>query len=686
MAMSHRLPTGTLTFLFTDIEGSTTVLQEVGEGYSALLADHHRLLRSAIGEFGGREVGTQGDSFFVVFERARDAVSAAIVAQRALVAHSWPGGTPLGVRMGVHTGEPEVSGDGYVGLDLHRGSRICAVASGGQILVSRTTRDLIQHDLPAGTTLRDLGRHRLKDLDHAEHLYQIVAPGLPSEFPPVRSLDTLNNLPRGLTSFIGREREVAEIKRLLGSTRLLTLVGIGGAGKTRLAVQVAGDIMHDYGHGVWLVKLGLVTDPAMVPQAVGGTLGLREDAGRPILEALTAYLRSRHMILILDNCEHLVNAVADLAEQLLAAAPRLQILCTSREALGIIGETAWRVPSMSLPDPRRLPPLDQVRAAEAIRLFRDRAEAVAPGFEITAANAAAVAKICARLDGIPLAIELAASRVKVLAVDQIAGRLDDRFQLLSGGSRTALPRHRTLRAVMDWSYDLLTPQEAAVLRGLAVFSDGCTLEAAEAVCENIMVSRREILDALSRLVDKSLVIVDDDGREARYRLLEIVSQYALDRLVEANEASAIRARHAAWIVEMLDRAEPQLHGPEQALWMDRLALEYDNARSAMEWAIDRGDGETALRIACKLVVVLDRAWQHVRGMRLAHARGRGLPGAHRASRRGVRARRFPRVLFRQRVHRRAVVARRLGAGPRSRRGVAGRARARRAFPRGRCRR
>jgi predicted ATPase/class 3 adenylate cyclase len=600
MSTSPRLPTGTLTFLFTDIEGSTTVLQEVGEGYAALLADHHRLLRSAIGVSRGREVGTQGDSFFVVFESARDAISAAIAAQRALVAHNWPGGTPLGVRMGVHTGEPDVSGDGYVGLDVHRGARICAVASGGQILVSRTTRDLIQHDLPAGTTLRDLGRHRLKDLDHAEHLYQVVAPGLPSEFPPVRSLDTLNNLPRGLTTFIGREREVAEIKRLLGTTRLLTLVGIGGAGKTRLAVQVAGDVMRDYGHGVWFVKLGSVTDPVMVPQAVGGTLGLREDAGRPILEALTAHLGSRHMMLILDNCEHLVGAVADLVEQLLAAAPKLQIMCTSREALGIIGETAWRVPSMSLPDPRRLPPLDEVRAAEAIRLFRDRAQAVAPGFEITDANAAAVTKICARLDGIPLAIELAASRVKVLAVEQIADRLDDRFQLLSGGSRTALPRHRTLRAIMDWSYDLLTPQEAAVLRGLAVFSDGCTLEAAEAVCANTNASRPHVLDVLSRLVDKSLVIVNDDGREARYRLLEIVSQYALDRLVEANEASGVRARHAAWVLEMLDRAEPQLHGPEQALWMDRLALEYDNARSAMEWAIDRDDGETALRIACRL--------------------------------------------------------------------------------------
>jgi predicted ATPase/class 3 adenylate cyclase len=600
MAIRSQLPTGTLTFLFTDIEGSTMVLQQVGEAYSALLADHHRLLRVAIHEFGGREVGTQGDSFFVVFERARDAVSAAITAQRALVAHRWPGATPLAVRMAVHTGEPEASGDGYVGLDVHRAARICSVASGGQILVSRTTRDLIQHDLPAGASLRDLGRHRLKDLDHAEHLYQVLASALPSEFPPVRSLDTLNNLPRGLTSFIGREREIAEIKRLLGSTRLLTLVGIGGAGKTRLALQVVGDIMNEYGHGVWLVKLGSVTDPAMVPQAVGVTLGLREDTGRPIMDALTAHLKSRHMILIFDNCEHLVTAVADLAEALLAAAPRLQILCTSREALGIIGETAWRVPSMSLPDPRRLPPLEQVKAAEAIQLFRDRANAVVPGFVITEANAAAVTKICARLDGIPLAIELAASRVKVLAVDQIADRLDDRFQLLSGGSRTAMPRHRTLRAVMDWSYDLLTPAEAAVLRGLAVFSGGCTLEAAEAVCSHSVAAPHQVLDILSRLVDKSLVIVEEDGREARYRMLEIVSQYALDRLVEANEASAARARHAAWVLQMLERAEPNLHGPEQALWMDRLDVEYDNARGAMEWAIDRGDGETALRIGCYL--------------------------------------------------------------------------------------
>jgi predicted ATPase/class 3 adenylate cyclase len=600
MATFHTLPTGTVTLLFTDIEGSTATLQQVGDAYTALLADHHRLMRDAIRAFGGREVGTQGDSFFVVFERARDATSAAIAAQAALTAHTWPGGVPLRVRMSLHTGEPDLSGDNYVGLDVHRGARICAVASGGQILISRTTRDLIVHELPGEATLRDLGRHRLKDLDHPEHLYQVVAPGLSSEFPPIRSLDTLNNLPRGLTSFIGREREIAEIKRLLAGTRLLTLVGIGGAGKTRLALQVVGDVMNDYTHGAWLVRLAVVTDPAMVVHAAAAALGLREDGVRPLLETLTEHLRTRHLILILDNCEHLVTAVADLVESLLAAAPRLRILCTSREALSIIGEVPWRVPSLTLADPRRLPPIEQVRAAEAIRLFRDRAAAVAPGFEITDANAAAAAKICARLDGIPLAIELAASRVKVLTVDQIAQRLDDRFQLLSGGSRTALPRHRTLRAAMDWSYDLLTPQEAAVLRSLAVFSDGCTLEAAESVCACNTAARQEVLDILARLVDKSLVIVEEDGREVRYRLLEIVGQYALDRLVEAGEASTVRARHAAWVLHMLEGAVPHLHGPEQALWLDRIALEHDNARSAMEWAIDRGDGETALRIACAL--------------------------------------------------------------------------------------
>ncbi|MGQ0571370.1 MAG: ATP-binding protein [Armatimonadota bacterium] len=589
------LPTGTITFLFTDIEGSTLLLQQLGETYGHVLADHHRLLRAAFAR--GYEFGTQGDALLVVFKTAGDAVASAVAAQRALKEHPWPAGLVIRVRMGLHTGEPEISGGDYVGLDVHRAARICSAAHGGQILLSRTTRDLTRLDLRGGVALRDLGRHRLKDLEHSEHLYQLLHPDLPADFPPVRSLDSLNNLPRRLTSFIGREDAIKEIKQLLGGTQLLSLVGTGGAGKTRLALQVAGDLLGEYEHGVWLVKLALVTDPALVPQAVASALGQTEEPGLTLTATLSSYLRARHLLLVLDNCEHLVDAVAQLVESLLASSPRLQILCTSREALGISGETAWRVPSLSVPDPRLRPPLEALKESEAVRLFLERAADVLPGFTLTTENAAAIIQICRRLDGVPLAIELAASRVKVLTVEQIAARLDDRFQLLTGGSRTALPRQQALRAAMDWSYDLLTAQEAAVLRRLSVFNGGCTLEAAEDVCAGESVERREVLDLLARLVDKSLVVVEDDGREARYRLLETVRQYGLEKLVASAEASAVRARHLDWVLAMAEAAEAHLHGPEQAMWLNRLDQEHDNCRAALEWAIGRADSEAALRLA-----------------------------------------------------------------------------------------
>jgi predicted ATPase/class 3 adenylate cyclase len=597
----HAPPAGTVTLLFTDIEGSTTLLQRLGDRYQQTLEDHNRLVREAIRLYGGYEVDTAGDAFFVAFERARDAVACAVAAQQALQRHPWPDGVSVHVRMGIHTGEPTPSHEGYVGLDVNRTARISAAAWGGQIVLSRTTRALMENDMPEAVTLRDLGYHRLKDLEHPEHLYQVLHPALAAQFPPVRSLDALpNNLPRRLSSFIGREQEIKDVKRLLGATRLLSLIGPGGGGKTRLALQVAGDVLDSFAHGAFFIELAGVNDPSLVTQAVASALGVREEPARPLQATLTTFLRGRNILLILDNCEHLVEVVATLTDALLQAAPRLQIMCTSREALGIAGETAFRVPSLSLPDPRQPVSLERLRQFEAVRLFTERAADVAPAFALTEQNAAAVAQICRRLDGIPLAIELAASRVKVLTVEQIAARLDDRFRLLAGGPRTAMPRQQTLKAAMDWSYDLLTVQEAAVLRRLAVFIGGCTLEAAEVVCTGEGVAPLDVLDLLTRLVDKSLLVVEGTDHEVRYRLLDTVRQYGRDKLVESGEAPAARTRHMEWFLALAEEAAPELHTAAQAVWLPRLDAELDNLRAAIDWACADTRTEAALRLSIAL--------------------------------------------------------------------------------------
>ncbi|HET9000843.1 MAG TPA: adenylate/guanylate cyclase domain-containing protein [bacterium] len=593
------LPTGTVTFLFTDIEGSTTLLQRLGDRrYAEVLADHHRLLRQAFAERNGQEIDTQGDAFLVAFPRARDALAAAVAAQQSLLKHPWPDGASLRLRMGLHTGEPLSGETGYVGLDIHRAARIAAVGHGGQILVSDVTHGLVAWDLPKGVSLRDLGEHRLKDLARPDHLFQVVAVDLPADFPPLKSLNVLpNNLPVQLTSFIGREREKAEVRRLLSSTRFLTLTGSGGEGKTRLALQVAAEGLEGFPDGVWLVELAVLSDPSLVPKAVASALGVPEQPGRSLTETLTDSLRGKSILVILDNCEHLVAACAHLASALLRACPNLIILATSREALGVTGETTWRVTSLSLPDPERLPPLDQFTEYEAIRLFVDRAVATAPQFAVTNRNALAIAQICHRLDGIPLAIELAAARVKVLAVEQIASRLDDRFRLLTGGSRTALPRQQTLRAAMDWSYRLLTETERWLLQRLSVFAGGWTLDAAEGVCTGGNVEATDILELLTSLVDKSLVLAETQRGEARYRLLDTVRQYARDRLAETGDEADVRTRHRAWYVAFAERADREYRGPRQRIWRD-----YDNLRAALVWGKeDPGGAEATLRLVGALI-------------------------------------------------------------------------------------
>ncbi len=598
------LPTGTVTFLFTDIEASTQLLRRLGDSaYAHVLTDHRRLLRTAFETGRGHEIETQGDGFLVAFQSARDAVLAALAAQRAITAHPWPDGVALRIRMGLDTAETTIRGDAYAGLGIHRAARICTAGWGGQVLLSRTTADILENDLPEGTSLRALGEHRLKDLQRPERIYQLLHADLPADFPPLRSLDRLpNNLPRQLTSFIGREREMAEVKRWLFTARLLMLTGSGGCGKTRLALQVAADLVEDFADGVWMVDLTPLSDPALVPQTVASTLHVREEPGRPLLVTLSESLQPKQLLLVLDNCEHLVDACAQLAEALLRVCPNLRILATSQEPLRVAGETTWRVPSLSLPDLLHLPPLEHLTQYAAVRLFIERAVAALPDFTATNRNAPPVAQVCHRLDGIPLAIELAAARVKVLSVEQIAQRLDDRFRLLTGGGRTTPTRHQTLRAAMDWSYDLLPETERVLLRRLSVFAGGWTLEAAEAVCAADGLERSEILDLLTRVVDKSLVMAairEGPIVEARYWLLETVRQYGAELLRIAGEETSVRRRHQDFFLDLVEGSS--LRGPDQLIWLDRLKVELDNMRAALEWSKrDEGGADALLRLAASL--------------------------------------------------------------------------------------
>ena len=618
---SSSLPSGTVTFLMTDIEGSSLLYERDEEGARLTVARHNELLTAGIEGRGGAVIRprAEGDSIFAVFARAGDAVTAAFEIQLALCGEIWPTGTPLRVRMALYTGEAELRDNDYFGAVVNRCARLRDAAHGGQVLLADSTATLVRGALPPGVELRDLGEHRFRNIVQAERVYQLVHPDLPSDFPPIRSLKTSNtNLPSQLTSFVGRERELAEVKQQLENSRLLSLIGTGGAGKTRLALQAGADLLETFPDGVWLAELAALSDPDLVPSTVVAALGLRDVPGCAPMETLVEHLQERAPLLLLDNCEHVVVVCARLVEGLLRACPRLRVLVTSREPLGIAGEIAWRVPSLALPDlparsaswdgaAVRLPGAAVLCGYESVRLFVDRAQAVQPGFPVTDQTAQTVAQICHRLDGIPLALELAAARVKVLTIDQIATRLDDRFRLLTGGARTALRRQQTLRAAIDWSYDLLTDAERSVLRRLSVFAGGWTLEAAEAVCPAGDVEAYEILDLLSQLVDKSLVLVTEStAGEARYRLLETVRQYAQERLAEAGETPTIQARYLDWLVDLAERAEPELRGPLQVAWMDRLEIEQDNTRAVLSWSLAHPEHVEA---TLRLVGALYRFWQ-----------------------------------------------------------------------------
>ena len=489
-------PSGTVTFLFTDIEGSTQLWERQHEPMQAAFARQEAILRQAVAAEGGYTYKMVGDAFQVAFDTAPAAVRAALEAQRQLQAEPW-GQAPIRVRMALHTGVTEERGDDYVGPALNRVARLLSAGCGGQVLLTQVTSELVWDELPPGASLLDLGEHRLKDLVRPEHVYQLAAPDLPSDFPPLKSLDAFpNNLPIQLTSFIGRETEMVDLKLLLtvDQARLVTLTGSGGTGKTRLALQVAADLLETFKDGVWLVELAQLADPVLIPQTVAAALGVREVPGKSIAAGLIDYLRSRHLLLILDNCEHVIEASARLAGTLLQACPNLFILATSREILGAAGEVPFRVPSLSVPDLRHLPSYEKLTQYEAVSLFLERAGQALPGFTLTAANAPAIARICSRLDGIPLAIELAAARVRLLSVEQIAARLDDSFRLLTGGARTVLPRHQTLKALIDWSYNLLSEAERTLLLRLSVFAGGWTLEAAEEIVKDEAGRRKDEIE------------------------------------------------------------------------------------------------------------------------------------------------------------------------------------------------
>ena len=589
---AQTLPSGTVTFLFTDIEGSTQLWQQHPAAMPAALTRHHTILHRAIASHDGYVFQIIGDAFCAAFATAFDGLIAALAAQRALRDEAWGDTGPLRVRMALHTGVAQVHAGDYTagqyvsGLTLSRAARLLSAGHGGQILVSSPTAELVSEQMPPDTVLRDMGVHRLKDLVQPQHIFQVSASDLSTHFPPLKTLGALpNNLPIHLTSFIGREHELAEMHGLLSTTRLLTLTGPGGAGKTRLALQVAADRLNAFEHGVWFVELASLSEPTLVPKAVLNTLGLREEAGHELLAPLTDFLRAKSLLLVLDNCEHLIHTCAHLAHHLLTHTLHLKILATSREALGIAGEVPYQVPSLALPDPQHLPPLASLTQYDAVHLFIERATAVQPTFALMHANAPAVAHICHRLDGIPLAIELAAARIKLFTPEQIVARLDDRFRLLTGGSRTALPRQQTLRSTIDWSDSLLSDAERILFRRLAVFAGGWTFDAAEAVCVNDGLDAFEMLDLLAQLVNKSLVTTEVHEGETRYRMLDTIRDYALDKLRDAGEVGQVRDRHLEYFLALAETAEPQLRSGEQIVWLHRLETELDNVRGALDWCM-----------------------------------------------------------------------------------------------------
>ena len=598
------LPSGTVTFLFSDIEGSTRLATEHVAAWPDILERHREIMRAAFEPVGGVEAGTEGDSFFIVVPGAPDAVTAAVEAQRALAAEPWVPGTEVRVRMGMHTGEAGFSASTYAGLNVHRASRIAGVAHGGQVLLSDATRALVADALPSGVDLHDLGTHRLRDLEHPERLWQLIIPGLPSAFPPIASPGvTPNNLPTRLTTFLGREREIGEVTELLERSRLLTLTGPGGTGKTRLSLEVAARALDAHPDGVFFVELAPITEPELVTATIAQQLGLLDRGGRTAAERLTEHIGERKMLLVLDNFEQVTEAAASVSS-LLASTANLTVLVSSRSALRVSGEQEYPVPPLGLPDPSSLPPLEQVSQYESVALFIERARAVKPDFAVTNENAPAVAEICVRLDGLPLAIELAAARIRIFTPQAMLGRLQSTLGLASGGGRDLPERQQTLRGAIAWSHDMLDERDRAMFACLSVFVGGASLEAIDRVCGAEVGG--DALDALTSLLEKSLVRQREgvDG-EPRFRMLQTIREFGMEQAIESGRWDSLRERHAELFKELAEMSAALIMSSDKRPWLDRLEEEHDNLRAAFAWAQETQAAELALRMGASLW----RFWQ-----------------------------------------------------------------------------
>jgi predicted ATPase/class 3 adenylate cyclase len=632
-AMTERreLPSGTVTFLFTDIQGSTRLAHDLGtDRWHEVLAHHGPIVRDALAKHAGFEVRTEGDSFFLVFRTAREAVAAAADAQRALVTHEWPQGATVKVRMGMHAGEAvpasTEAGTDYVGYAVHHAARVGAAGHGGQVLLTNAVRSLLEDKLPEGVTLRDLGQHRLRDMSEPDRLYQLVIDGIECDFPPLRTLEQApHNLPVQATSFVGRDHEIAEARRLLERVRLLALTGPGGTGKTRLSLQLAAEVIHQFPDGVWFVRLAPVRDPDLVPSAIVQALGLQVAGKTQPIELLVEHLKAKRVLLLLDNFEQVVGA-SQYVSRILAEAPEVKIVVTTRAVLRVYGEQEYPVPPLELPDPKHPPSPAKLSMYEAVRLFIERAIAAKPDFAVTNENAPAVAGIVARLDGLPLAIELAAARVRILPPQAIHARLGKSLDLLQSGARDLPERQRTLRGAISWSYDLLDDAQKRVFRRMSAFLGGAGLDEIERVAGSDGEPGGDVLDWLSALVDQSLLRQQEQRGEPRFLMLEVIREYAREQLDTSGEAADIDARHIAVYLALAERARPELRSVRQKDWLDRLDLEHGNLRAAFDRAVAAGRVEEALR----LVYALWRYWQmrgHLMEGRRRAEQALALPGA-----------------------------------------------------------
>jgi len=593
------LPTGIVTFLFTDIEGSTKLAQNFHDRISEVLEKHHFIMNIAVESNNGFVFKMIGDAFCCAFQNADDAVRASVDAQKKLSSEEWNEAV-IRVRMGIHSGNAEWSGKDYMGyITLARTQRVMSAAYGGQIIISNDAYDITKDSYSEEISFRDLGNRRLKDLIQPIKLYQVMSEDIPADFPPLKTLDARpNNLRVQLTSFIGREKEMTELKKLFSVTRLLTLLGPGGTGKTRLSLQVGADLIDEYANGVYITELAPVSDPAMIVQTIIDSLELKPEPGRYPEEILNDYLSEKEMLIILDNCEHLINECAGIAEKLLRNCPKIKIIATSREALNCSGEQTYRLPSLSVPDKSIVNSPEQLTQYESVRLFIERALSVNHNFRVNNNNAPALAGICTCLDGIPLAIELAAARTKVLSVEKIYDRLDNRFNLLTGGSRTALPRQQTLKALIDWSYDLLSEKEKKLWSRLSVFKDGWTLESAEVICSDELLTEGEILDLLSQLAEKSIIIYNEV--KDRYSILETIKQYGEEKLKESDETEKFYLKHLDHFTELTSLSKFKLSGKTNLEYLDKMETEHNNFISAIEWSVHNGKKEKGSLIASEL--------------------------------------------------------------------------------------